>query len=114
MIYSYSFAFNNYYWSNKKPNTMNPLKIVLTFMFAVFFTVGLLANQTFESGLETNEQIEPNKLPKVSAAQAISLFNFFKVETVDADSSDSGNKISESKLNAYFDYFISLARPVIY
>jgi len=93
---------------------MNPLKIVLTFTFAVFFTVGLLASQTVEKDIKTKDEVVSQESSKVSAAQAISLFNFFKVETVDADSLEAKDNISESKLNAYYDYFIYLAKPVIY
>ena len=93
---------------------MNPLKYVLTFTFSVFLTIGLLAIQNPTSAMETEteEQIIIDENPKVSAAEAISLFNFFKVETVKPDDSYSSIKFSESKLKEFFDYFILLSNPI--
>jgi exosortase/archaeosortase len=90
---------------------MNPLKIVLTFTFAVFLTIGLLANQNIENNFETNQQVDQEKPLKVSAVQAISLFNFFKIETTNTDSIKSTSAISEIKLKAFFDYFIYYSKP---
>ena len=91
---------------------MNPLKYVLSFTFSVFFTISLLAIQNPVSAMETEEQIIIEENPKVSAAEAISLFNFFKVETVKPDESYSSIKFSESKLKEFFDYFILLSNPI--
>jgi hypothetical protein len=90
---------------------MNPLKIVLTFTFAVFLTIGLLANQNTENNFESNQHVEQEKPLKISAAQAISLFNFFKIETTNTDSIKSTSAISEIKLKAFFDYFIIYTKP---
>jgi len=93
---------------------MNPIKHVLTFTFAVFFTIGMLANQNIKNNSETDDQGLTEEITKVSAAQAVSLFNFFKIETTDADSTESNKNLSESKLKVIYDYFIILSRPVIY
>lgn len=92
---------------------MNPLRFVLTFTFTVFFTIGMLANQNIKSNLATNDQVISDETTKVSAAQVVSLFNFFKVETTNTDSTESKNDISESKLKAIYDFFI-LSRTVYY
>jgi len=91
---------------------MNPLKYVLSFTFSVFFTIGLLAIQNPESALETEEQILIEENPKVSAVDAVSLFHFFKVETVKPNESKTSIKFSESKLKEFFDYFILLSNPI--
>lgn len=94
---------------------MSPLKYVLSFTFTVFFTISLLAIQNPESTLEINEQIVTEEISKVSAAEAISLFNFFKVETIEPNETIESNtsiKISESKLKDFFDYFILLSNPI--
>lgn len=91
---------------------MNPLKYVLSFTFTVFFTIGLLAIQNPTSAMEIEEQIVIQEEEKVSAAEAISLFNFFKVETVKPDESNTSIKFSESKLKEFFDYFILLSNPI--
>ena len=91
---------------------MNPLKYVLSFTFTVFFTIGLLAIQNPTSAMETEEHIVIEETPKVSAVEAISLFNFFKVETVKPDESNTSIKFSESKLKEFFDYFILLSNPI--
>jgi hypothetical protein len=91
---------------------MNPLKSVLTFTFAVFFTIGLLANQNLDSAPQINDQITIEETSKVSAVKAISLFNFFKVETVEQEESISNVEVSESKLKEFFDYFIMLSHPI--
>jgi hypothetical protein len=95
-----------------KPTTMNPLKIVLTFTFVVFITIGLLANHNTISSIETNEQVITEKPSKVSADQAVSLFNFFKIEALNNDSSATKSIISESKLKVLYDYFIFYTKPV--
>ena len=95
---------------------MNPLKYVLSFTFTVFFTVGLLAIQNPQSALEIDKQILNEENPKVSAAEAISLFNFFKVETIEPNESKDSKtsiKFSESKLKEFFDYFILLSNQPI-
>ena len=84
-------------------------------MFTVFFTIGLLATQNPERALEIDEQILIEEDPKVSAAEAISLFNFFKVETIEPNETKESNtsiKFSESKLKEFFDYFILLSNPI--
>jgi len=91
---------------------MNPLKYVLSFTFSVFFTISLLAIQNPISAMDIDEQIVIEENPKVSAAEAISLFNFFKVETVEPEESKSIIKVSESKLKEFFDYFILLSNPI--
>ena len=94
---------------------MSPLKYVLSFTFTVFFTISLLAIQNPESALEIDEQIVTEEISKVSAAEAISLFNFFKVETIEPNETIESNtsiKISESKLKDFFDYFILLSNPI--
>jgi hypothetical protein len=92
---------------------MNPLKIVLTFTFAVFLTIGLLANQNTQSNFQTNGQDILEKPSKISADQVVSLFNFFKIETINTDSSATKNNLSESKLKVLYDYFIFYSKPVI-
>ena len=91
---------------------MNPLKYVLTFTLSVFFTITLLAKQNPISVLDTDTEILTEEFPKVSAAEAVSLFNFFKVETVKQEAPVSDIKFSESKLKEFFDYFILLSRPI--
>lgn len=91
---------------------MNPLKYVLAFTFSVFFTIGLLANQNPMSAMETDEQIVIEESPKVSAAEAVSLFNFFKVETIKSEESNTSIKFSESKLKELYDFFIMSANPL--
>lgn len=94
---------------------MSPLKYVLSFTFTVFFTISLLAIQNPESALEIDEQIVTEEISKVSAAEAISLFNFFKVETIKPNETTEPKtsiRISESKLKDFFDYFVLLSNPI--
>jgi len=91
---------------------MNPLKYVLSFTFSVFFTIGLLANQNSISAIETNEQNAIEESPKVSAAEVVSLFNFFKVETIKPDEPNTSIKFSESKLKELYDFFMRSTNPV--
>ena len=67
---------------------MKPLKLVITFCAAVFITTGVFASSNpahSETFISDSISIEN---PKVSAANAVSLFNFITIADVKKDSNE--------------------------
>ena len=68
---------------------MKPLKLVITFCAAVFITTGVFASSNpahSETFISDSISIEN---PKVSAANAVSLFNFMTIADVKKDSNEA-------------------------
>ena len=96
---------------------MKRLKLVLSFTFTVFFTIGMLANQNVtndKTDKENKEQVKTEESEKVSAVESVSLFNFFKVESSEEETeNNSKDDIKDSNLIKAYNlavYFYNIVK----